>query len=707
MSHLGHWLTTQRYRGREKNVGVLGASSITQKSSMSAEDDVFISHTGQDKPNNVKELFARPAYWFLKQVIGVNACFDDGPGELEIGGEVTEELTRRAYQCTHALVILSPRFRERRMCVKELNTFMRRLQSNDGIRVVLVMWEIDNLEGYHDQLGELVRFPQSKTNNPVEFLVQTLWPELLRLFRQREMQRPELERYLDNYIASLRGTRVHIAHPFDQFAHRTGASVGIPLVLPEEHYGEEAVIRGSWAALLAMRAILRGMLDIIFDWNVRKINLKTPKKLCGKDLSEMHWKKRSVKGSVSALFSRIGNATLTVGGKPTNVDLTVVKLPQGVRGLRDEHVPVRKGKIEILLVAVLVGNGRNDMRLVSCFRRDFDCVIVFDGRLSQPTIPDPRVRWLKHMTAKIWMALALSINGYCISFWPEKGAGSLGFICMILAMALAHPFLMATAAGRSSDLSIEELDPWEIVGGDRHLGLDAAILAFFALVGYSTRDSSPETLMQGFCCFAHFLVFAINLKFWWFLCVPLESSRMLLPWFSGSAILTGTLVTMWGAPRLMENLSVAAIVAILINQLMIYELIKRSPRSLLSRGPMYFATPILTVVGVNLTTTDNLALMRQDGEFYANSELHSRFTAFLATLISIGLQLWFLREELGSIDNIFHREFPGWGVFRWLPSPSRVSLGSGSVELTPGHQDNAAKVQVWDGQSSLESGLFE
>lgn len=91
---------------------------------------VFISHTGTGR---IKSDIALPTYWLLTKKCNVEAFLDAetlGPGR-----DVDGNLAKEAYRCTHALCIISAEYRESKYCIKELNTFMKRLSEEDRIVV--------------------------------------------------------------------------------------------------------------------------------------------------------------------------------------------------------------------------------------------------------------------------------------------------------------------------------------------------------------------------------------------------------------------------------------------------------------------------------------------------------------------------------------------------------------------------------------------
>jgi WD40 repeat protein len=172
--------------GDDESVGVLDVDDLDtppeEEWPMSEEPYVFISHTGKD---NVKELVARPVHFFLEKVLKVKAFLDDG--SVLAGTDTTEVLAANAYRCTHALVVFSPSYRTRRFCVKELNTFMKRRSKGDGIRIIPTLWGVSNLNDYHSDVSNLAWVACTSTYI-VDFLVQTLWPELLKVFEDERRE---------------------------------------------------------------------------------------------------------------------------------------------------------------------------------------------------------------------------------------------------------------------------------------------------------------------------------------------------------------------------------------------------------------------------------------------------------------------------------------------------------------------------------------
>jgi len=193
-----------------KDVGELSLDTVDnprQKWPMSKVPYIFLSHTGRD---GVKEEIARPTYWFLTKILGVRAFLDDL--SLLPGDKVTEALMPRAYECSHALVILSPKFRERKFCVRELNTFMARRRVNDGIRVLPALWLIENVDGYHSDVDDIIWIGNRGIKSCVKYLVEILWPALIVEFAGPTMTRQQLKDHLVDYVKEQTG-RTHAIPP--------------------------------------------------------------------------------------------------------------------------------------------------------------------------------------------------------------------------------------------------------------------------------------------------------------------------------------------------------------------------------------------------------------------------------------------------------------------------------------------------------------
>jgi len=200
----------------EKDVGELSLDNVddpSQKWPMNATPYIFLSHTGQD---GVKEDIARPTHWFLTEVLEVEAFVDDLnaiPGNPSV-----ETLMPPAYKCTYALVILSRSFRERRFCVRELNTFVARLRRKDGIRVVPVLWQINSLKGYHPDVEELSYIASKETVDAADFMIYTLWPKVLRALDHPVISTEILQDHLFQYVDSHRGGANSIPPCLERFA---------------------------------------------------------------------------------------------------------------------------------------------------------------------------------------------------------------------------------------------------------------------------------------------------------------------------------------------------------------------------------------------------------------------------------------------------------------------------------------------------------
>lgn len=215
-------------RGKKKSVGKLTLRRVPhpqRKWPMRETPYVFISHTGHD---NVKEEIARPTHWFSENILKVDACLD--AITLERGKDKVVALVEHAYQCTHALVILSPSFQTRKFCVKELNTFMDRLrwhneQTNVGeFHVIPALWLMDDPEGFHESVQNMIQLCH-ETRSEINFMVQTVWPELCRRFGAGPMPGTrELEENLLTYVQ----TQVGGPNPIPPDLLKFGTDRGLP-----------------------------------------------------------------------------------------------------------------------------------------------------------------------------------------------------------------------------------------------------------------------------------------------------------------------------------------------------------------------------------------------------------------------------------------------------------------------------------------------
>lgn len=160
-------------------------------------------------------------YWFLKHVLGVEAFLDDLDA---IGGNtVMEALMPPAYECTHALVILSPTFRQRPCCVRELNTFMARWRRKDGICVIPALWLMDSLDGYHSDVDRLIRIGNGGARDCVNYMLKTLWPKIVRLLDRSQIPMESLEEHLLQYVeVQRRETTRGLPPDLETFAERVG-----------------------------------------------------------------------------------------------------------------------------------------------------------------------------------------------------------------------------------------------------------------------------------------------------------------------------------------------------------------------------------------------------------------------------------------------------------------------------------------------------
>lgn len=128
---------------------------------------------------------------FLRRTLDVDVFFDKH--DMVAGGNKHFTLMKNAYECTHALVVLSPAYRKSEWCVMELNTFMSRRKKQDGLKLYIKMWNVDNVRSYAPRLNDVTRlgddscsrWPQNK------FFNEMLSTELTKLIDYHGSERCE------------------------------------------------------------------------------------------------------------------------------------------------------------------------------------------------------------------------------------------------------------------------------------------------------------------------------------------------------------------------------------------------------------------------------------------------------------------------------------------------------------------------------------
>lgn len=171
---------------------------------------IFISHPGFGEWG-IKEELARPTYWFLTEKLGLKVFLDDefskdGSSRDKWGSELIDFLAKPAYWCTHALVLLTPGFRKRKACCKELNTFMHRHRNQrekkePNIRVLVALWKMEDTTGYSGDVGRLV-FVKYETQFVVYYMLNMLWPRLLESLRKPPISRQDLQSHFLEYVGT-------------------------------------------------------------------------------------------------------------------------------------------------------------------------------------------------------------------------------------------------------------------------------------------------------------------------------------------------------------------------------------------------------------------------------------------------------------------------------------------------------------------------
>lgn len=223
-----------------KDVGHLERPAVA-----TSDCKIFLSCTQSDK---TKELIARPTHWFLTNILGISTFLDeqDDPNRGRPNDQI---LAENAYGCAYAIAILSPNYRLRRDCVRELNTFQRRLCEAEAMlfRAIPVLWKIGNTAGYSSFWDSQSWINNAEINDsPVQFLTQELWPRLLTLLREdgvpmtqrcavfggrtcllgwpllrkTEESTAWMEEKLAQYVREARGYRTSIPAPFENLRKR-------------------------------------------------------------------------------------------------------------------------------------------------------------------------------------------------------------------------------------------------------------------------------------------------------------------------------------------------------------------------------------------------------------------------------------------------------------------------------------------------------
>ena len=172
----------QNTDGSQSRVGVLSGRHHPQNQpdDLNPPFDVFLSQSNRDK---ARDNISAPTYWFLTEKLQIRTFLDLWDNDPGMTNEAM--LFQAAHQCSYALVVLSPSFRRRPFCVKELNTFMKRWwednpRTSSAIRVIPILWNLTDTTGYCPALGELSWVSSSPGEGAATFLTETLWPDLAR-----------------------------------------------------------------------------------------------------------------------------------------------------------------------------------------------------------------------------------------------------------------------------------------------------------------------------------------------------------------------------------------------------------------------------------------------------------------------------------------------------------------------------------------------
>lgn len=161
---------------------------------------VFLSQTEQDE---IKSNYSRPTYWFLTKKLNIRAFLDES--DTPVGNSIEQTLYDNANACSHALVFLSPTFRQRKYCVKELNTFLFRVDNEDSaFRLLPVLVNLQDTKGYPVMLKAKCWLRLNNGSGSVSSLVNDLWPRLANdVFKGRltyHLTPSKCEKWLAEYI---------------------------------------------------------------------------------------------------------------------------------------------------------------------------------------------------------------------------------------------------------------------------------------------------------------------------------------------------------------------------------------------------------------------------------------------------------------------------------------------------------------------------
>lgn len=105
-----------------------------QTSAPDHEFDAFVSHASEDKDEFVRPLAQRLASH------GVRIWYDEH--QLQVGDSLREAIERGLTHSSYGIVVLSPKFFEKRCPQRELNGLTAR--ENNGKKVILLVWFILN-----------------------------------------------------------------------------------------------------------------------------------------------------------------------------------------------------------------------------------------------------------------------------------------------------------------------------------------------------------------------------------------------------------------------------------------------------------------------------------------------------------------------------------------------------------------------------------
>jgi CheY-like chemotaxis protein len=144
-----------------------------QKSAPDHEFDAFISHASEDK-----DEFVRPLTQSLTS-LGVRIWYDEH--QLQVGDSLRDAIERGLALSSYGIVVLSPKFFEKRWPQRELSGLTAR--ENNGKKVILPVWfnlEFEDVEKVAPMLADrIAACSQDGIDAVVQRLIRVIRPDLV------------------------------------------------------------------------------------------------------------------------------------------------------------------------------------------------------------------------------------------------------------------------------------------------------------------------------------------------------------------------------------------------------------------------------------------------------------------------------------------------------------------------------------------------